>query len=287
MPFCINGLILREMPAGENDKYLNVLTAERGKLFVRANGVRRYRNHYMHACQPMCYDEFILEEKNGKFWLKEAAVIESFYKVREDLEALAVAQYALEVTNEVCVEESEEAAMLKLILNTLYLLTKRQYPVAHIKAVFELRCMVEEGFMPNLERCSVCGCNTADAEFWLDLIGGVMQCRHCMEKMQQEAPFQTDADGYALDRPAAVFRHLPWAVLLAMRYICYADPKRAFAFSLNEQDAAELYGVCENYLIQQLERTFPTLAFYHALPNLPKPATVLPENPPAPFGISE
>lgn len=262
---CINGVILREQPVGESDKYLTILTAEHGKLFVTAKGVRSFKNHYMTAAQLMSYNEFTLYERGGRYWMKEAAVIEPFYAIREELSRFALAQYVLDVAGEVCVAEAEQAGMLKLLLNTLYLLATAKYPEAQIKAVYELSCAKENGWMPELSACSECGERNA-ALYWLDLPGGVLYCPDCLHKMESaDAVGRVDAEGYGLDKPIRILRALSPPVRAAMQYVGRAKAARAFAFTLTEDALTDFSAVCEHYLQNQLERTFPTLNFYHGI----------------------
>ena len=44
MKKAVDGLILREMPIGENDKLLTVLTAEEGQVFMTAKGARSMKS---------------------------------------------------------------------------------------------------------------------------------------------------------------------------------------------------------------------------------------------------
>ena len=265
MPFCINGLILREMPAGESDKYLTILTAERGKMFVTAKGVRSFKNHYMSAAQLMCYNEFTIHESKGRYWMREAAVIEPFYAVREDLSRFALAQYALDVAGAVCMEGVEEGKMLRLLLNTLYLLSVERYPEAQVKAVFELSCMAANGLMPQLSGCADCA-KTDASLYWLDLPGGVLYCPDCLRKMEAaDAAGRVDADGYGTVATTRILRAVSPEVRAAMRYVETAKPERAFAFSLEADALQSFCSVCEGYLQHQLERSFQTLDFYHGI----------------------
>ena len=51
----------------------------------------------------------------------------------------------------------------------------------------------------------------------------------------------------------------------AMRYICFADSKRLFAFTSGEESVDCLSQIAETYLSTQLERGFSALDFYKSL----------------------
>ena len=51
----------------------------------------------------------------------------------------------------------------------------------------------------------------------------------------------------------------------ALRYICQADPRRAFGFQASDAVLRQLSGLAETYLTVQLEHSFSTLDFYHSI----------------------
>ena len=53
--------------------------------------------------------------------------------------------------------------------------------------------------------------------------------------------------------------------LAALRYICQADPRRAFGFQASDAVLRQLSGLAETYLTVQLEHSFSTLDFYHSI----------------------
>ncbi len=260
----VNGLILRETVYGEADKILTVLTAEYGKITVYAKGVRSFRNHYQSAAQIMSYNEFVLYQKRESYQFKEAAIVENFFEIRNDLECFALAQYFLDVANDVCVEGERQDEMLQLLLNTLYLLCKKEKSYAQIKAVFELRCAAVSGWMPDLSACAVCGAQKKS--YYLDLAGGVLTCASCFSRKEQMG--FTDIDGYQIARKEG-FVPIHEATLQAMRYVISAPPNRIIAFSVDEENLPTLSKVCEKYLLSQLERGFLTLDFYKSLQKIP------------------
>ncbi len=255
-----NGLILRETVYGEADKILTVLTAEYGKITVYAKGVRSFRNRFQSAVQLMSYNEFVLYQKKDSYSFKEAEVHENFYPIRNDLESFALAQYLLDVANDVCVEGERQDEMLQLLLNTLYLIAKQEKPLDLVKAVFELRCAAVCGWMPDLSHCASCGAQKQ--AYYLNLAGGVLTCQSCYHHQAQMG--FTDADGYQIARQDG-FAPVTAPVLQAMRYIVTAPASRIAAFTVSQEELASLSRVSEQYLLAQLERSFLTLDFYRSL----------------------
>ena len=80
------GLVLRETDTRDADKILTVLTPDRGRLSVIARGARRKGSRMAAACQLLAYSEMTLYQKGRWTMLDEAATIELFDGVRQDLD---------------------------------------------------------------------------------------------------------------------------------------------------------------------------------------------------------
>ena len=88
MRFAIDGLVLRESNTGENDKLLLILTASRGKIWVKAKGGRSIKNSKSALCRAFTYGEFELYDKNGTNFLSGGAPSNTFFAYKTDLVTL-------------------------------------------------------------------------------------------------------------------------------------------------------------------------------------------------------
>lgn len=241
----IQGLVLREVEYSEADKLLTVLTPDKGKMTLRARGVRRKSSPLKAACQLLAYGEFTIFDYRGKTTINEAQPIELFHELRQDIELLSLGSYFAQAAEVVSQEDSPNPVLLSLVLNSLYALGKLKKPQALVKAAFELRLACIAGYTPDLSGCAMCGNETADR---FDLSAGRLECAEHRD-------------------PASDGIRMPVSpgVLEAMRYICLCDGKRLFSFSLPEDAMAQLSGVTEGFLVTQTERSFYTLDFYKSL----------------------
>lgn len=236
------GLVLRVTPYQEADAMLSVLTREQGLLSLRARGVRRAKSPLKGACQLLAYSEFTIFENRGFHTVNEAAPLEMFLPLRQDLEKLTLAQYFAQVAEVLSQEDAPQSGILPLTLNAIYALTKLDLPQRQVKAVFELRAMCISGFQPDVSGCAVCG---AQAPERFDVSEGCLVCAAC--------------GGSGIRMP------LGRGALAAMRYITLCEPKKIFSFRLEPQALDELADIAEAYLITKLERGFSTLDFYKSL----------------------
>lgn len=239
------GLVLRVAAYNDNDALLTVLTKSHGKITVKARGLRRKNTPLSAPCQLLTYSEFTLFEYRGMYTINEAQALELFQALRKSLEKLALGTYFAQVAELLGQEDSPTPELLSLILNCLYALDKLDLPDMLIKAVFELRCACIAGYMPELSGCYRCG-NPHPERF--NIIGGRLECTACRE---------ADVPGLRLPLTAGA--------LDSMRYICYCDPQRLFAFHSGDESLQSLSSISESYLASQLEHGFSTLDFYKSL----------------------
>lgn len=264
MRFDIKGLVLRDTPVRDNDRYLDILTAEMGRISVYGRGVRSYKSKNMEATLPLCYANFTLERQKEDFIvLTEAEKIDAYNDPRLGLEVNSLCMYVCEAVREVALPGQEQPQLLRLALNTLHALTNKLYDRDIIKAAFELRLMSESGYMPDLSGCGGCFCEK-DGGYQLDIMNGSLLCVECAAKR-----FDMPSD----DGTKLILAPLSRPAVDAMRYIIRAPLTRLFAFRCEAPASAELSAACEQYILNHMERNFSTLMFYKQVGHLPKPTT--------------
>ncbi len=257
MRFDLKGLVLRETPVGENDSWLDILTADRGRTSVYARGVRRYKSRSRDATLPLTCSVFTVERDKPDFTvLCEAQKLESYAAIG-DLVKNALAMYIAELLREFALPDEPDSGLLRLALNALHALISGKYPVPQIKAAFELRLMADEGYAPDLSGCADCRAFDTD-DMSLDVMNGALVCGPCLEKRAANAPEGAAPE----DGTATVLLPVSRTTVAAMKYVISAPLERLLAFRLPPSGLAELSSVCENYLLNHLERGFATLDFY-------------------------
>ena len=244
MYFTTEGIVLRETDYQEADRLLTVLTRDRGKITLRARGVKRKNSPLKSGCQLLAFSEFTVFENKGKCVIQEATAKEMFLSLRSDIEQLSLASYFAQVTDVLCQEDDPDPELLSLCLNSLFALSRGTAPALLIKAAFEFRAISQAGFMPALDGCSICGMELPDRF----CVSGVLRCATCGD--------QTDL---AIRLPMSA------GTLQALRYVAFCPMKRLFSFRLSDAGMHELSDITETYLLTQLERDFYTLDFYKSL----------------------
>ncbi|MBQ3076650.1 MAG: DNA repair protein RecO [Clostridia bacterium] len=241
MHFSARGLVLSARTVGEWDRSLTLLLEGIGRVSVWARGAKRIKSPLLAPCSPFAFSSFTLHQKGERVTVESAELTESFFELRNDVEALALAAWLTDLTATLCVERQPEDGLLRLILNALYALSRGK-EAALVKPAFELRLLSEAGFLPELTGCLHCGeepCAFSAAE------GGVLCQRH------------------ALSRPDAV--PLSPAVLAALRHLTQCDDRRLYAYRLPPPALAELTALAERYVIHTIGAEPQTLRFYRSM----------------------
>ncbi len=243
MRLTADGLIVRERNIKDDQRLVVVLTAERGLITAFVSGVRKMRSRTSAPTQLLCYSSLTFFRGRNTYKIDEASLLESFFKLRQDIEKLSLAQYLCELSLCLAPEEEEAGDFLRLMLYALHYLAEEKRPGILIKAVAELRMLSLSGYMPDLSGCAVCGGDKESMRF--DAAGGRLICADCGTDMWGEP--------------------LPRGVLTAMRHILSAQEKKLFSFTLPEAALERLGRECEGYIAAQTDRSFKSLDFYREI----------------------
>ena len=249
----ITGLVLKSVNIGESDRLITVFTKEMGTVSALVKGARSLKNKNMAATQQFCYSSMVLYKNGEKYWVRESSLIESFFGLRESIEGLSLAGYIVEVLSDVTIAEPE-ADLLRLALNSLYAISEKKYSPEKIKAAFEIRAVSIIGFMPEVLCCREC--EEGSGDFFFDIMDGNIECYSCHERIMRESGNNVD------NGERRVVTILSEGAKIALGYLIHCPIERIFAFNISDSDMALLSRATEEYLINQLERTFKSLEFY-------------------------
>ena len=141
----MTGMILSVAPIGEYDKRVVILTKEKGKISAFAKGARRPNSPLAGACTPCNFGKFMLYEGRNSNTLQSAEIENYFAELRTDVEAAYYAFYFLEFADFYTREANDEREMLKLLYQTMRVLTKKIIPFELVRYIFELKALSECG----------------------------------------------------------------------------------------------------------------------------------------------
>ena len=263
MQYTVDGLVVREVNVGDNDKMLTIITPDKGQIGVMAKGARSVKSKVLAGAQLYSYGNYEIYEKGDYKWLKGGSLTEGFFGIRKSIEGLSLAAYIADLACELTGEETPALEILRMTLNTFYAISNNMRPLEIIKGVYELRAAGYSGFMPDLSACRYCKCESGE-RLYLDVMNGCFVCADCLLKKGSEIKRPNgDVDNY---EERTVLLPMSGSVLAAVRYALYAPPERMFAFNLDGKDEIDMFSaVAENYLLHHLERGFTSLDFYKSM----------------------
>ena len=264
MVFATDGIVTRVTDHGASDKIINIITPEYGRIGVFVKGGRSPGGKTTAISQLFTYGNFEIYKKNSAYWLRGGEVINPFYDLSIEIAGLALATYLCDLANELTDEgdTDENREILRLLLNSLYLIGRRKKDKAIIKSVFELRVAAISGYCPEVSYCAYCKEPNPDLTY-LDVMGGKLICTDFMSKRGKKADISKEFE----DLPeASIICPISASALAAMRYIIYSPQDKIFSFNLkDESDLHDLTKACETYILSHIGRSFDSLDFYRSV----------------------
>ena len=205
------GIVISQTAFGENDKLLTVFTEDRGTINVSAKGAVSKHNNLKAATSVFCYSDFVLYDKKYSYYtISEAVPIEAFMGLSKDVERLEAAAAMLKFIKYTAVENIECSDELRLLLNSLYMLSETDKNITLVKCIFYLKSLAYMGLPPVTGECAVCGTKEKLRHF-LPESGGVI-CENCAENEKRSVSLSENAERL-------------------MHYIIYAPSEKLFGIN--------------------------------------------------------
>lgn len=242
-----DGIILSQRCYRDSEKFMTILTHELGLIEAHCKVFGQIKRTGFNSMGIFGFYRFDVFAGKHRYSVNTAEKIEDFYAIRYDVEKLALAGYFCELTQTLAPPKEHAWVYLRLLLNTLSFLEKGTRSMAFLKAVYELKALSIEGFMPNLVCCKEC-CEYNKPKMYFLPIRGELLCSDCMTE-------QFDQVRILVNKP----------VLRAMRYIIYKDIDELFNFSLEAEFLKQLGEVTEYYMLNKTEIEYNSLKMYKQL----------------------
>lgn len=233
-------LVLHEMPIGEYDKRLILLTKEFGKITAFAKGAKRSKSPLLAGSQIFSYGDFTLYKGSKTYNVNQISLIESFQRLKQSIDNLTYGLYVLEFSDFVFMENSPDHELMKLVLKTLQQLELTTVNLDLMIKVFELRALSLIGFTPWINDC-VC-CHKLDHGTYFSFKEGGILCEAC---------HKNDISSILLSEGAKY----------AMEFIITQPLKNLFHFELESTVLYELNRIIERLVENNLNKKFKALEF--------------------------
>lgn len=177
------GFVLRSQPLGEADKIVTFFTLEEGKVRAVARSARRSRRRFGSSLEPWSRVSLALFEKEGMDLARIDAcdLLESAYRLQEDLETAYLLAYLAEVADTFTRERQPEPHYFRLLASVLTALKSGlERSVAH--RYFEVWTLRLHGLLPDLSRCGGCDASLGRSNATFQASSGQILCRRCLPR---------------------------------------------------------------------------------------------------------
>ena len=144
------GMILAGFDYSEYDKRLRILTADVGKVTVFARGVRRQNSKYMGMTDMFVFGRIGLFAGRSAYNLSGIEVSNYFEGIRQDMERMCYASYFADLADYSVHENMDGKGVLMLLYRSLQALETESIDNRIVRAVYELRMVMENGVYPGL-----------------------------------------------------------------------------------------------------------------------------------------
>ena len=246
MNLTVSGIVLKVSQSGDSDRFCTILTDSHGVISAFAKGAKSMKNKNSTATVQFVYGHFELYRRRDYYIMDESQYEELYTGLREDILRLSAAQYLCQLTMELVPEEQPAAGFLQLMRAALWYLSENSRPMQLVKAAAEMRMLSISGYMPDLVMCRECGAYEHDLMYFIPATGQIT-CDKCGVKGGE----------YAIK--------LGRGAMTAMRHSVYADLKKLFAFSLQDESLKQFSDAAEAFAISKLEKSLTTLEFLHTM----------------------
>lgn len=224
----IKGIVIKETSYKDNDKIITILSDELGKVSVIAKGAKKTNSPNLASSQYLVYSEFVLYKGTNYYYVNSSEVINMFYNLRVDFEKLQIAFELTKLVFSVTDENQDTSSVLKLLLNTLYVIDKLDKDPKLVTAIFKIKLLDILGFTPRIDVCNNCRKKTyenVEEKVFYDYINNTFYCRDCVLNSSKNRCIEISVP-----------------TLIAINYVIKSDIKKVFSFDLKEKYDFELFG---------------------------------------------
>lgn len=188
----VSGIVIKRVGLNDNDVILTIFTKEKGKIQAIAKGAKKIKSAYMGTTQIFCYSNFVYYPGKTFAYLNQSELIESFYKLRSDLNKLAEATYTIELINSAFEENHKDERILNLLLHTLKLINSEKTKDTKIVLLaYQLKFMGFMGYAPEINKCSKCSKKLE--EYYFSKKHGGLLCSNCKGTITYECRVSKNA----------------------------------------------------------------------------------------------
>lgn len=146
----VTGIILKQIPIGEYDRRICLLTKEKGKISAFVRGSRKPGSRLSSATNPFSFGVFKLIEGKNAYNVAEADIQNYFEDLRTDYIGAYYGMYFAEIADYYTRENADDKEMMKLLYQSLRALSVPALSRELVRYIYEIKSIVINGEFPGL-----------------------------------------------------------------------------------------------------------------------------------------
>ncbi len=182
--FVTDAINLKSYNLSEADKIIVMYSKDKGLIRGVAKGVKKPKSKLGARMDLLVANKLMLYKGKNMDTICQAEALNTFHKIRQNMDKIFYSMYISEVVNNFGVEEDPcSKEVYELLYKALEKISNAEDKVEILISVikFQLKMMQISGFGVELECCLCCGEPIRDEKmFFSDKMGGVL-CAHCNE----------------------------------------------------------------------------------------------------------
>lgn len=183
----LTGIILRKKEWGEKDLRLTILSEEGERLELILKGANLPNSKRRAHCELMNLIEGTVYKGTQQLYLQNPEVKNSFFKFKENVDAVFRFSVFLEILDRCLQAEELEASVYKLLHETLIQLNEE--PNLFLPEAAMIRLAHILGFLPSFKNCHSCHEIISEEAHW-DEDAGTLSCANCKTKLCRSIPLK-------------------------------------------------------------------------------------------------
>lgn len=174
------GIILNSRPLGEIDRMIEIFSDDLGRIQGVAKGARSFKNRFGGTLEPFTYCRLNLFKKTdiALYRIESADIIESFQKIRSDLNLLLYSSCMIDILRKLMPFEDPSRTQFALLYKSLERIMAGD-PPDKMLSYYQTRLLHISGVGPRFDRCLKCNGDVKSPKVTISLSDGGPLCALC------------------------------------------------------------------------------------------------------------
>ncbi len=232
------GLVFKQIKTTNGRRMILLFSKKFGKISAGTNINEKGKGKAALAMRPFTYGRYELYKNRDMFHINSGEVIQSYFKIGEDVEKYMACSYILEFTERLLEEGAPSPKLFETLVDFFQIMEVRTKKYETIVVAFTIKALQITGCMPELNVCVRCG--SKEKPDYLDVKNGGGLCINCLQKIQN------------LENETLIFKN-SFDIINILQYISENSVKNFKGLALNDNALLYLQKILKLYIAYHLD----------------------------------